>query len=253
MITKTRKNEKRKEERERRGETDSLSSLSSSFLFLSFSLLSFFRVFVIIVFPVLFTFPAVAFAFQDPTDTAGPLTVQILGPEKISRCEIPYAVQVILENKSGKPLQGTLRVDLIDQWKVEPSQPVAFSLPGGGKSTADFHVTAAPGSYSAHYPIHARAQFTAGDQSFEAHPILIVPTKFDDPLPTSAPIEWKPVRVGSPSLLALGMVSTRRAVVQVFNEPPLAMPAGWEGTESRSRAALSVRMEAAGGRSGRSS
>jgi hypothetical protein len=248
MITKTRKYE-RKEKEEERNERESIFLLlsSPSFFFLSLSsLLSYFRVFVILLLLSFSVFPA--FAFQDPIDTAGPLTVQILGPEKITRREIPYAVQVILENKSGKPLQGTLCVDLIDRWKVEPSQPAAFSLPGGGRSTVDFHVTAAPGSYSAHYPIHVRAKFTAGEQSFEAHPILIVPTKFDDPPPTAAPVEWKPVQVGNPSLQALAAVPTRRVVVQVFNEPPLVMPAGWEGSESRSRAVLSVRMEAVGGR-----
>ena len=129
-------------------------------------------------------FAAAALAFEPPVDTAGPLTVRIerpsLGPYgaggwvKFDQPDVPFTLNVELSSTADKPLQGTLRVRVIDRWRAEPEGPVPFTLPPRGSATLAFQVSFGSGTYNALYPIHALAEFDYEGRHLVAHPILIV-------------------------------------------------------------------------------
>ena len=80
---------------------------------------------------------------------------------------------------------------------VEPASPVPFEVGPNGSASREFTVTPGPGSFTAHYPIAAQAEFEHQGRRYKAHPILILPTKLPDPPRAAMPVEWKPIRVAS--------------------------------------------------------
>ena len=187
--------------------------------------------------------PAALGAYSPPEDAAGPLSVRIEGPATIAQAGAPAPITVVLDNKGDAALQGTLRVQLIDGWRAEPSGAIAFSIGPRAAVRHSFTVTPAAGSYSAHYPIHVFAEFQAAGQELVAHPVLIVETRL--PRPPRARIgraqpatEWKPMELLADRGMALWRLPARRAVIQVFGARPLVMPAGWQGSEEQTRASV---------------
>src|SRR5271157_3944391 len=108
---------------------------------------------------------AVAAAFEPPVDTAGPLTVRIQQPAlgsygagglvQFDQPDAPFTLNVQLSSTADGPLQGTLRLRVIDRWRVEPVGPVPFTLRPRGRATVAFRVSFGSGTYNALYPIHA--------------------------------------------------------------------------------------------------
>jgi len=181
-----------------------------------------------------------AAAYNPPVDAAGPLVVEIEGPEAVTQTETPLPVRVLVENRGQQSVQGTVRLDVIDRWRVEPAGPIRFSVKPQETSAYEFKAVAGEGTFSAHYPIHARVDFQLDGKTYTAHPILILQTELPRPPRSVVPVEWKPLKLSSGVELALWRLPVRRAVVQVFGRPPQVMPVGWEGAESQSRASLSV-------------
>src|ERR1035441_8724803 len=79
-----------------------------------------------------------ALAYNPPADTAGPLTVSMQpaatgtygagGYADLSLPNVPFVVPVTLQNSSDREISGTLRLAVVDQWKVDPAGAVAFRL-----------------------------------------------------------------------------------------------------------------------------
>ena len=199
---------------------------------------------VIVVFVLL---GSQALAYNPPVDTAGPLSVRIEGPEVVTRTEEPLPVRVVIENKGANPIQGTVEVRLVDDWRAEPGGAVPFSVAARSSATHEFKVTAGKGTYSAHYPIHAFVRFESEGKQQTAHLILILQANLPQPGRAPAPVAWKPLEVPPAGQVALWLVPVERGVVQVFGEKPQTMPVGWQGTEAQSRATLAVRPETLGG------
>lgn len=188
-----------------------------------------------------------AWGYNPPTDVAGPLEVRIEGPVEWDRLETPVPVRVTIENRSAEVIQGTVELKVIDRWRAEPAGPLAFSVQGTGKTTAEFRVTAGAGSYSAHYPLHALVRFQAGGQEHVAHPILVVATSFPSAGLARPELPWKPVRLAPHSCLALWQIAARRVVVAVFGQPPRVMPLGWQGSELQTGGTVQVDQPVVGG------
>ncbi|MCE5218278.1 hypothetical protein LLH03_14740 [bacterium] len=112
-------------------------------------------------------------AWNPPTDTAGPLTVTIEKIDDVRALDVPFPVTVTLENKGDQEVSGSLRLHVIDDWRIERDNPRRFSLAAGAKADLQFSVVAGKKSYAALYPIHAYADFRSGDQALQAHAILI--------------------------------------------------------------------------------
>ncbi|HOW18745.1 MAG TPA: hypothetical protein PLC79_06875, partial [Phycisphaerae bacterium] len=179
-----------------------------------------------------------ASAFDPPVDTAGPLTVRIDAPPDVMRVEEPVPVRVVIENAGDAAVKGSVRLRVIDRWRVKPARAVPFAVPGKGTSQTEFAVVAGKGTYNAHYPIHAFAEFDLDGQRRQAHPILIVETKLPDPPRPRVTIDWKPVAVPAEGGVALANLPVRRAVILVFGQKALVMPVGWSGAEDRSRGSV---------------
>jgi len=181
-----------------------------------------------------------ASAYNPPVDTAGPLTVKIEGPQTVTATETPLPVKVLVENRGERPVQGTIKMDVIDRWRVQPAAPIRFSVKRQETSAYQFQVVAGEGTFSAHYPIHARVDFRLDERPYTAHPILILETQIPAVPRSVAPVAWKPLQMPGDAELALWRLPARRAVVQVFDRPPQLMPVGWQGSETHSRATLSI-------------
>ena len=175
-------------------------------------------------------------AYNPPVDTAGKLTARINGPEEITRTGVPVPVKVVLDNAGTESLRGRLRVTVIDGWSVAPSGTVDFAVDAKGSREYAFSVTAAPGSYSALYPIHAFAEFSSGGVALTAHPVLIVKTEFPDAPRATRQVPWKPTEIANDSGFAVWRTPVRRVVLQVFGEDPRTMPIGWEGSDAETHA-----------------
>ncbi len=150
-------------------------------------------------------FASAAVAFEPPVDTVGPLTVRIEQPTlgsygaggrvQFDQPDAPFTLEVELSSTADQALQGTLRVRVIDRWRVEPGSPVSFTLPPRGSTTVAFRVSFGAGTYNAFYPIHALAEFDYQGRHMLAHPILLVSTTQANFPRAPLPVEWKPVPV----------------------------------------------------------
>ena len=176
-----------------------------------------------------------AMAFNPPVDQAGPLTVRIEGPTEVTETGVALPVRVVIENSGDAALSGTVRLGVIDQWQVEPADAVVFQVDASGTTVVEFTVTAGDGTFNALYPIHAFVDFRVGDDSFQAHPVLIVETQLPNPPEPVRNIEWAPTTVRVNTALALNQVPVRRLVFHEFGMEPRTAPPGWQGVDERTR------------------
>jgi len=191
--------------------------------------------------PLLLTLAAApARAYDPPVERAGPLTVRIEGPDVVPQTGKPLPVRVVLENGGDRAVEGTLRLGVIDRWRVEPAGEVAFSVAASGKASYEFHATAGDGTLSAHYPIHAFANFELDGKNHVAHPILIVETKLPPRPHPGPPIDWRPVEVAADGRLALWRVPVRRAVIRQLARDAETTAVGWQGRHRENYGSLQV-------------
>lgn len=114
-----------------------------------------------------------AFAWNPPRDTVGPLTVAIEPFEDVQALETPVPVHITLTNTGQEALPVSLRVGVIDQWRVEGENPRLVTVPSGGNVTTDWVIVGGKGTYAAHYPVHAYADFAQDGKTVQAHAIFI--------------------------------------------------------------------------------
>lgn len=115
----------------------------------------------------------IAYPWNPPTDTAGPLTVSIEPFPDVEKLDTPIPVRITLENKADEPLVGQLRIGVVDDWRVEGDNPRPFRAPAADKIDLTATVVPGPSSYAAHYPVHAYTKFTYRGEELEAHAIFI--------------------------------------------------------------------------------
>lgn len=114
------------------------------------------------------------FAFLPPEDAAGPLTLTIAGPGEVKALGQPLRFDVTLKNSGDSRLDGTVRLAVIDDWRVAGGGATkTFSAAAHASESLSFDVIPGKGSYAALYPVHAYAEFHDGAASFTAHAILI--------------------------------------------------------------------------------
>jgi hypothetical protein len=150
------------------------------------------------------------------------------GYVELSRPGVPFVVPVSLQNAGDQAIHGTLRVAVIDHWKVDPAQPVPFRLGPRGRARHEFTLSFGPGTHSAHYPIHAYATFEYQGKQFTAHPVMIVQTQIPNLEPPRLPAQWKPVPVPRGGTLGLWRLPVRRERATIVN---LGAEAGRTGRE----------------------
>ena len=107
-------------------------------------------------------------AFRPASDTVGPLTVKMEGPAQITRTGVSGKAHRHSGEFRRRALKGTVRVQAIDRWTVQPAGPCAFQRGRRKPAATRVRVTAADPTYNAFYPIHAFAEFESQGRSPES-------------------------------------------------------------------------------------
>jgi len=185
------------------------------------------------LFCLAFFLPRVA-AYSPAVDSAGPLTVHILDPTigsygaggavVLNRAGAAFELAVSLENRGNRPLDGVVRISVIDRWTVQPSAPVPFHLKADESAELAFTVTVGQGSYNANYPIHAYAEFEQDGKRLVAHPVMILPVVTPDPPRAQLPVEWKPVAVPASTAMGLARLPVNRVSAAISAADPTTVP-----------------------------
>ena len=177
---------------------------------------------------------APAWAFNPPEDASGPLSVRIEGPDQLKERFASVAVEVA--NTGQEPLQGTLRLDGVDDWRVAPAQ-FEYTLAPQARQRFECRLTAGPATWNAQYPLHARAEAETGGMKHSAHAVLIFSANLPDPPKPENVMPWEPLSVPQDAAYKLWRAAVFRAVFKVFSESqPQVEPAGWQGMEGRTHA-----------------
>ncbi len=194
---------------------------------------------------VLLFMAPLAWAFNPPEDQAGPLKVRIEAPEKVTATDTPQAVHVVLTSEADTAIDGALRVQGTDAWRVTPADPAPFHVVKGAPVQFEFTVSVGAETYNALYPIHAFAEFSVDGVSQTAHAVAIVETQLPNPPRPQIKAPWQPLVLQENSALSLVRSPIYRALIQVFGEAPQSEPPGWHGTDGRTRASLMPTMRVA--------
>ena len=180
--------------------------------------------------------PSVAFAFNGHAVTEGPLTVTIGGIALVTAFDTPQPCTVTLANSGDAPLPVTLQLTgLIADCRAVGTTSRQLTLPARGQATASFQFACDRGAFSAHYPLHIRASFTAGDRPATAHAIQIFQTDFSAALPAEAHALKLPLQpVPSAGAFALASLKTQRIAWSYTGQPLVYLPVGWSGSDGAS-------------------
>lgn len=174
-----------------------------------------------------------AFGFNPPEGEAGPIKVRIDGPKETNALSTPLSVTVT--NTSSEALTGTLRLGVVDDWRLTPEADTSFSLEAGASVSHEFILEAGAQTFQAHYPVHAWA--SAG--KWTAHAVLVFEHRLPGPARPVAERSWKTVSVPENTAFALGRAPLSRTALHFYNNPdPLVLPVGWTGSEASSRAVV---------------
>lgn len=178
-------------------------------------------------------------AFDPPVDSAGPLTARIEGPSAVEETGKSFPIALIIENKGDDELKGTVKMGVIDDWKVEPERS-SFVLKGKEETRLEFEVTPGLQTYNAYYPIHAFVNFKLANQDYQLHPVLLIRTNIPNPPKPKLSLPWKPFEIHSDTALALWRLPIYRVILRVFGEKPQVVSVGMGGSDPRTRAGWSV-------------
>ena len=178
---------------------------------------------------------SVVSAFDLPVDSLGPITAQIVSPSEVNEINKPFSISVKIENKEDNPVEGTVKIGVIDDWVAEPSD-LPFILNSKGDSTLEFTITPGTHTYNALYPIHAYINYKLDNKECQLHPILILQANIPDPPKPNLSVPWKPYEIHPDSAISLNGLQIYRVVLRVFGEGPQIVAVGNTGSDMRTKA-----------------
>ena len=136
----------------------------------------------------------IAFSFNPPEDSAGPVQARIEAPATVTALNEPAPVRVVVKNSGQEPVSGTVRIRVIDPWSVDPLS-AQWKADAGTETAVEFKVTPGAGAYNALYPIHAYVDFESGGARLTPHPIAIVEALAGGTAQFQPGVEWRPLDV----------------------------------------------------------
>jgi len=190
----------------------------------------------------LLSFALPVLAFSPPEDTAGPLTIKIAEPGEVTALEQPLSVPVTLANAGDATLTGTVRIAVTDDWRVQGNATQPFTLAPKATQTLPVSVVAGKGTYAAHYPMHAYAEFRAANgPTTTAHAILILEVSPKALAGVgAAPVKLPVLRPGLRDSLRLDARHIFEPSLRVQVENSVDKPVGWQGTDETTGTSISL-------------
>ena len=171
-----------------------------------------------------------ASAFSPPEDTVGSLTLTIGDPGKVTALGQPLNVAVNLKNSGATRIDGTVRLAVIDDWRVvEAPQP--FGVEANSTRELSFTVIPGKGSYAALYPIHAWAEFQQGTASLAAHAVLITSVTDAAVAAAHSPAQLPVLNLSDNERVRLDMPGIYLPSIALQGVNPVPKPVGWEGAD----------------------
>ncbi|MEI8309873.1 MAG: hypothetical protein WCH98_03865 [Verrucomicrobiota bacterium] len=184
-----------------------------------------------------FTCVCTAFAFLPPSDTAGPLTLSIADPGEVTVPGEPLRIDITLKNDGPAKIEGTVRLAVIDDWRVEEPSKKPFSVKANGTQSLSFNLTPGMRSHAALYPIHAFAEFSRGPDRLTAHAILITSVSASA-VAVSGPATKERLKLSINGRLRLDAPGIFHPGTTVRGIDPAAKPVGWQGTDEHTGASV---------------
>jgi hypothetical protein len=157
------------------------------------------------------------------------------GPLKVP--DVPFNVPVTLSNASDAPLSGTLKIGVIDDWRVTKFTR-DWTLAPRATTTLQVQITPGRATLNALYPVHAWADFRLNEVPQQAHAILIVPAQ--STLPASAATNSPLLKAAPRGALALTGPQSYRVSYAVRDGEVQSLPVGWSGAEATTGTYASV-------------
>ncbi|MGC8834874.1 MAG: hypothetical protein ACP5R4_12565, partial [Armatimonadota bacterium] len=195
---------------------------------------------------VLFLYTSVS-AFNDPIDIVGPLTLRIENIPPVDRLNTPFEVSVNLSNSGREEISGSVRIGVIDEWRVIGRDKLPFQIPPQSAVTIVFKLVVGSGAHAALYPVHAYAEF--GRPPRRAHAVAIVQV-LPSAVAPKPPIASRARTVLKPQpghQLPLEIPRFWRPFLTVGGGSPLPLPPGFSGTDSTTGAVAVFREANRGG------
>jgi hypothetical protein len=180
-----------------------------------------------------------ASAFLPPVDTVGPLTLSIADPGAVTATDRPLRIDITLKNDGPAELMGTVRLAVIDDWRVGDPSTKDFSIAANSTQSLSFEVTPGKGSYAALYPIHAFAEFSRGPDRLAAHAILITSAS-NSACQAAGPATKELLKLSNNGRLRLDASDVFRPAIAVHGIAPAAKPVGWQGFDEQTGASVSM-------------
>jgi hypothetical protein len=209
-----------------------------------------------------------ASAYICDKDAAGPLSVVLEKMPAVTQYHTPQTLKAVFKNDSANPVTVSLAAESIEQVAVS-LETREVTVPANGSAETAVRITCGEGTYSAHYPVHLLADFTAEGQTYRLHPVQVFETDFGvsgasrkivGPSPdgrevmtgeliTDAgdlPVVVMPEQGGVP-LVANEAYRVTWRQFREENAPPTVLHIGWQGNDETSRMSLTKTRMTRGG------
>ncbi len=176
-------------------------------------------------------FSIFVYGFNPAITTNGDLTISIPDLGKITTLGMEIPVKVVLKNSGSETINGELLLEVIDNWKIIGEPKCKFNLKGDSEQEITFICVAGKGTYSAHYPIHAKAFFDTPSGKQSAHTVLVVEV---DPIALSSQEseEQKVLELKSPGRILLNSLKDAIISFRLGEDGEImTKPFGWHGTD----------------------
>ena len=188
-----------------------------------------------------------ACAFNDPVDTVGPLTLRIENIPPVERLNTPFEVSVTLLNSGRDEISGSVRIGVIDEWRVIGQDKLPFRIPPQSAESLAFKLTAGSGTHAALYPVHAYAEFGRPPRRAHAVAIVQVLPSAVAPKPPAAPTTRIILKPQPGQQLPLEVPRFWQPFLTVDGGNPLPLPPGFSGSEAATGAMATSREADRGG------
>lgn len=161
-------------------------------------------------------------AFTVHTQTTGPVTVKLAPMDVVSELNVPVTLPLTISNSADTPISATLTFyscDTVTPMTAGEEQKIVtkkIEIPAKGSVDEEFTFKMLDGTYSAHYPLHVKCDFTFSDREMEVHSVRVIETKVSA---SKKSFEPTIVKIGGVSLLGKSFYASRTLKDETIEMP----------------------------------